>query len=82
MTEKLTTLVFKLNISRAAYLQYYRGRARSVVVISEDGRTVSFPANVLRRFLSHEGIQGKYVMHYDEHNRFAGIERIAEGKCR
>jgi len=80
MGRKLTTVVFRLNISQADCLQYYRGVARSVVVTSEDGRTVSFPANVLRRFLGQEGIQGTFVMRYDENNRFAGMERLAAGE--
>jgi len=82
MTAHLTTVVFRLNISRTDYLQYYRGVVRTVVVSSEDGRTVSFPANVLRGFLGPGGIQGVFVMHYDDNKRFVDIERINEGKHR
>lgn len=70
-------VAFRLNISAEEYLDYYRGVASLVHVTALDGRTVQFPAHVLRPFVSHEGIRGVFKLKYADDNRFAGIERIA-----
>jgi len=77
MSPLATDIVFSLNISSEQYLRYYRGTARFIVARSSDGRTVKFPAGILQPFLTHDGIQGVFVLRYDENNRFLGIERQA-----
>lgn len=67
---------FQLDIPPERYLAWYQGQARDVVVRAHDGRTVQFPANVLRRFVAHDGIRGEFVLRFDEQQRFVGIERI------
>ena len=41
-----------------------------------DGRTVSFPARVLRPFLTYQGIQGEFLIRFDKHHKFVGIEKL------
>jgi hypothetical protein len=68
---------FSLNISADEYVRYYRGSAKYVRARSSDGKTVRFPANILQPYLTHDGIHGHYVMHYDENNKFLKLEKIA-----
>lgn len=69
---------FFLDIPSEKYLAYYRGRARDVVATSVDGRTVRFPAQVLRPHLTHRGIQGEFVLCFDADNRFVAIRKVSE----
>lgn len=57
---------------------YYQGMARQVVVKAFDGRTLQFPANVLRPFVTHSGVSGLFVICVDQHNKLVGIEKIGD----
>jgi len=61
---------FKLKISADEYLKYYAGLAKSVSVISEDGRRIEFPAAHLREFITTNGIRGYFELCFDDQNRF------------
>ena len=69
-------LIVSLDISAEDYLRYYQGSARTVLARSRDGRTVSFPASLLQRMVTREGVHGEFVLRYDEHNRFISIDRL------
>jgi hypothetical protein len=69
---------FYLNLSAEKYLSHYQGVARTVSVRSVDGRRVAFPAVHLRRFVTHDGIQGEFVLKFDSNNKFLGLERIGD----
>jgi Protein of unknown function (DUF2835) len=69
---------FALNIPQDVLLSYYEGTARAVVVKSLDGRSIQFPANVLRRFVTSEGVQGVFEMEFDEDNKFVCMRRVGD----
>lgn len=56
---------FSLDISWDSYLLHYRGVADNVQVRANDGRRVQFPANLLRRYITREGIHGEFFLSYD-----------------
>jgi len=62
-----------LNISAEDFLSYYRGDAQTVIAQSKDGRRVQFPANALRPFLTHSGIQGEFAIRFDENHKLIGV---------
>jgi len=68
---------FDLHISPHAYLDYYRGITRSVVVTSKDGETIQFPASLLLKFVSGAGIDGRFVLVCDANNRCVELQRVA-----
>lgn len=70
------TLVINLRITAEEYLKLYSGAARSVVATATTGQTVRFPANILRQFVTRDGIRGSFVIHFDNNNRFLGVERL------
>lgn len=72
-------LIFDLRISAEEYLRYYRGSASSVVVRARNGKTVRFPAAVLRSHVDQGGIHGSFVLRYDQRNRLISLERISAG---
>lgn len=69
---------FRLNLSSEEFLAYYQGVARDVVTRSLDGRTVRFPANALRPYVTHEGVRGVFALRYDENNKLVELVRLRE----
>lgn len=67
---------FRLSISAEDYLAYYQGSARVVIARSEDNKTVQFPASAIRKFVTHDGIYGRFEMTFDESNKFIAIQSI------
>lgn len=67
---------FHLAIPAEKYLAYYQGKARDIVVRSEDNRNIKFPASAIRSFLTHDGIYGLFEVQLDENNKLIGIEQI------
>ncbi|MBL4781584.1 MAG: DUF2835 domain-containing protein [Porticoccaceae bacterium] len=68
--------LFYLNISAQEYLRVYQGSARQVVVRGTDGTTLSFPAQHLRRFVSHDGVQGRFMLNYDAEHKFVSLQKL------
>ena len=68
---------FYLRITPEAYLDYYRGLARFVVVESNSGQTLKFPASFLRNFVSSAGIEGNFVLVCDANNKCVDLQRLA-----
>ncbi|MDH5191209.1 MAG: DUF2835 domain-containing protein [Gammaproteobacteria bacterium] len=69
---------FRISIPTDEYIKYYQGAAKSVYTVSEDGRSIHFPANILQRFLMHDGIHGYFALQYDDNGKFSSIRRIAD----
>ncbi len=69
---------FSLHIPGDVYLAYYQGAARAVVVRTADGRTVQFPAEALRPFVTRDGIHGAFEMEFDAHNKLLDLRRVDE----
>jgi hypothetical protein len=66
---------FHLHISVEQYLDYYRGTANSVVVSATNGQTVKFPASLLQRFVSSDGIRGDFVLLCDDNHKCIELQR-------
>lgn len=71
------TLEVRLNISAREYLLLYQGVARIVSARATDGRRVRFPAAILQRFVTREGIFGLFAITFDAQGRFKAIEKRA-----
>ncbi len=65
-----------LAIPAEDYLRMYEGSARDVVAHATNGQTVRFPANILRRFVLHDGVYGRFRIRFDERGKFIAIERL------
>jgi hypothetical protein len=80
MTAGTREITFKLNISPEAYLRYYQGAVRDVIARGHDGRTIQFPAGLLRRFLTHDGIYGEFRLRFDASHRLVSLDRIERAR--
>lgn len=71
------SIVVTLAISSQEFSKLYRGQASEVICTAKDGRTVQFPANKLRQFLTHDGIHGDFEIYFSNQNRFLKIDKLA-----
>jgi len=72
----LNSIVVSLFISVEEFQRLYQGSAKTVHAQSVDGRSIRFPASILRPFVLHNGVRGTFQINFDEHNRFHSIERL------
>lgn len=71
----MQTVTVRLKISPERFQAYYQGAVENVVAQAIDGRTIQFPARVLRPFVSYEGIQGTFDITFDANLKFQSIRR-------
>jgi len=67
---------FGLNILYDDYLAYYQGAVQRVSVVTEDGRRIEFPANLAQRYLTHQGIQGRFELEFDDNHKLIELRRM------
>lgn len=72
----LKSIVVSLVISAEEFQRLYEGSAKTVFAQSIDGRSICFPAGILRPFVLHNGIRGTFQINFDEDNRFQSIQRL------
>jgi len=53
--------------------RYYSGQARHVVVIAENGQRLQFSAELLRRFVTQDGVQGWFEIEYDDAGKLQSL---------
>ena len=66
---------FQLHIPPEKFLDYYRGEVRMVIARCTTGQSVQFPASLLQKYVSAEGIQGDFILTCDENHKCIALER-------
>lgn len=69
-------MTFSLSISPELYERYYRGSAKAVIVTTDDGRKLQFPAGNLQKYITHDGIHGRFEITFDQNNKIIDFRRI------
>ena len=75
--QKKQLLRFSLQLTADQFLRVYQGTAKRVSVIASDGRRIEFSAQNIRKFLTHDGISGKFEMELTAENKFVAIRKIS-----
>lgn len=70
------SVIIDLRIPAQEYLKVYEGAAESVLVRARDGRKIRFPAHILKRFITRSGIEGSFVIDFDQRMKFQSIRRL------
>lgn len=70
-------IVVKLSIGADKYKLLYQGAAQTVYARAIDGRSVQFPADILRPFLLRDGIKGVFRIRFDQKGKYQGIDKLA-----
>jgi hypothetical protein len=72
----MQTVIIPLAISAEQWLAYYRGEVKTVRAPALDGRYIQFPAHVIQKYLTPDGIMGVFRVRFDSRNRFVDIEML------
>lgn len=72
----MDAVIVQLSISAHEFERLYAGAANTVMARTVDGRSVSFPAHVLRGQVAQDGVRGTFRIEFDDENRFSSIQRI------
>ena len=67
---------FQLQLSTEQCQQYYCGEVSQVQVVDDHNRRIQFPAAMLRKHVSHDGVHGEFILKYDQDNRLVSLERV------
>ncbi len=67
---------FSLDLSKTDFLPYYRGEVDSIVVTTNLGTTVKFPAMHLRNHLTDRGIYGHFCLE-TQNNKFLSLSKLS-----
>ena len=73
----MPSVVVDIAIDADEFLRVYRGTAKIVRVTARDGRTVRFPADKLRAFVTRTGVYGGFRLTFDPDGKFQAIERVS-----
>ena len=71
----MKTYSFVLRLSQSELMKYYSGTARNVMVKDITGFTLQIPAEILRPFVSREGVHGRFVLQVDDNGKFIDIRQ-------
>jgi hypothetical protein len=69
-------VVIDVSLSYDDMLKAYQGTVRTVQGIDVKGRKIRFPADILREFVTHDGVYGRFQIKISENNHFEGIKRL------
>lgn len=77
----IESISLNLKISVDEMEKYYRGSAQQIIAVAEDGRRVQFPASAVRRFVTRDGVRGRFLLLVDEHGKLVEMRRapVASG---
>ena len=67
---------FSIKLSANEFLPYYRGEIQSIVVMSNLGTKVKFPAMHLRKYLTSHGITGHFCLE-TQNKKFLSLIKIS-----
>jgi len=72
----MNQIIVDLFIGKEEWLKIYKGQAKFVYVTSPDGRSIKFPANILSKYTTHNGIEGSFAINFDEGGKFQSIIKL------
>jgi len=67
---------FFINISSQEYLQYYAGEATTIQVHTVDGVLIQFPASAVKPWVTHQGVNGCFVIKFDKNHKLIELKKI------
>ncbi len=69
-------IIVDIFISRDEWLRIYRGETNTVYAKSRDGRSIKFPASILKKYTTQFGINGSFVINFNNDGKFQSIIKL------
>jgi len=67
---------FSLHLDASEIERYYRGKAKSILVNSSTGLKVQFPANLILPYVARDGVNGRFLLMYDQNGKALSLKRM------
>ncbi|MDF3126623.1 DUF2835 family protein [Rheinheimera sp. 1928-s] len=67
---------FRLLLDVDQCLAFYQGLYTDVVVQADNGQTVQLPLRYFRPYISHAGVNARFVLTLTEQGKFSSLEKI------
>jgi len=69
-------IIVDIFITKDEWMKIYRGETNLVHAKSRDGRSIQFPANILSKYTTHNGIEGSFVINFNDEGKFQSIIKL------
>ena len=69
-------IIIDIVISRDEWLRIYRGETNTVFAKSRDGRSLKFPAGILTKYTTQNGINGSFAIQFNDYGKFESIIKL------
>lgn len=66
---------FSINMTTQEFFPYYQGKVQSIIVRSNEGVRVEFPAMHLRNYITTSGIKGQFCLQ-TKNNKFLSLHKV------
>lgn len=66
-------LAVRIKIDANTFLHYYQGKIKTVIAMSDDGKRISMPVNILKPFITKQGISGHFLIEFDDFGKIIDI---------
>jgi hypothetical protein len=71
----VSSIEVDIHLSSDEVQRAYQG-VEQVYAMSVDGRSIRFPVKILWSFIAHNGIHGRFLIHFDKHGKFTEVLRL------
>ena len=72
----MTTFDFSISIPPESWSEFYRRPNSRIVATDVKGRRIQLAAKHFQKFVSREGIRGKFRLTLDENNDLVALDRL------
>ena len=69
-------MFFNLNIPASEYQSFYNGIYKVILARAENRQRLQFPANELRKFVSHTGVQGRFEITFSADHKLLELKKV------
>ncbi len=74
----MPTITVDLRISPKELLKFYQGIAKVIVAPATTGQRVQLPVAALRPFVTSNGVQGRFEIHFCDTGKLIDINQISK----
>ena len=68
--------VFSISLNSEQVLQFYKGVKHRVQVRTESGQSMSLPYDILLKYVTREGIHGKFEITYSNDGKLGDLIKV------
>jgi hypothetical protein len=72
----MPTTTFTIDLPRHKAILFYTAEKNRVVVTDRAGRRLSLPWRLLQPYMTHDGVQGEFVIDFDENGKCLSLSPL------